>query len=174
MPSHRQSKTTSKHSASTVAVGIIILIVPIVSLLYLFRKATDKNDNEQHLEDTSEEDDGLAYGPDSSSDVEDEASWKQQVIPKVTLTSSSIPVSPAVRPVGRPQQQPMPQHQTWKEDAQLAGLAVTAAAIGAPIGYVKPSSRYDDEGSDGELVNAGSMQIKGIRSVRGEYGDRTE
>ncbi|OAK98944.1 hypothetical protein IQ06DRAFT_295258 [Phaeosphaeriaceae sp. SRC1lsM3a] len=156
MSSQRRSKPDSGLSLGNTAAGILILLVPLASIWYFFRSSTSANEYERAYDDTSSEDEDLAYGSDTESSRDfrpDEKKERAQTITAVTLDSSSVPTTQSL------------------QQLQPVALAVAASGAGALSAALENRVRFHfsppSPGPGAELVNAGTMQVKGIRSVRG-------
>ncbi|KAH7414204.1 hypothetical protein DE146DRAFT_731697 [Phaeosphaeria sp. MPI-PUGE-AT-0046c] len=173
MSPRRQSQSYPTSSVSNNAVGLLILAVPIFSLWYFLRNVTTPNQYDRDSSDLSEEDDGLAYGSDTdaNSDNGHDPAGKARVAPKVTFESPRKPASPTVRPAKAPEPQAQEDHQRWRH---ALGAARAVTHIRRNRSSYSHSTRPNDGDGYGEvlpsvLVNQGTMQVKGIRSVKADF-----
>jgi hypothetical protein len=174
MSSQRRSKTITGNSFSTSAIGLVILFVPIASIWYLLRNSSDLFENDREPNDRSEDDEDLAYGSDSGANNGHDADDRGPVHPGVSINPSSVTGSPANPPSTEPKAKKSKQSELDELNFVAAGAAGLSGAGFDSHGSVyipsQPGSQNGDRPGT-ELVNAGTMQVKGIRSVRGDLED---
>lgn len=130
-------------------------------------------DDERAIDDLSSDDEDLAYGSDSGSNSNPDD--RGPIVPVISLHPSSAPGSPAKPPLAAAKAKKK------SKESELGHLGFAAAcAAGLSGADFDPNARIhipsrpcsqDGDSPGSELVNAGTMQVKGIRSVRGDMGD---
>lgn len=162
MSSQRRPMVIPSTASGITAFGLVILIVPLASIWYLSRNSNGPIEDDRDLDDdSSTDDDDLASGHNTD--------WKNGHSPDKRMA----PNSPTNLPTDIPKA-----HNYGRPKVEEFDCAVTCAAgisaSGLDIhrhGHITSLSTDNGGGSGAELVNAGTMQVKGIRSVRGDFGD---